>query len=195
MAHLLGAVILGLYEVVYKMALPEGHGGISSESAAPSADYAALPMHADAFDPTMTPPESRASSPPIDDRPRGPYTKPRGPEDIPLSPHKPVHDRLPSSTLLLRVRTPPSPPLSDTSLRNDLSSPEKTDYPPLPVALHANFLTSCIGIATLIMLWVPIVILDLLGWEAFRIPSFSICRGLAVVSWAGALYVGSAFPA
>jgi len=178
------------------MALPEGHGGISSESSGPSAAYTALPMHAppDASESDLTPPASRAATPPIDHRPRGPYSKHRGPDAIALSPTKPVHDRLPSSTPLLRVKTPPSPPPSDDSQRNDVASPEKLDHRALPVALHANFITSCIGFATIVMLWIPIIILDWLGWETFRMPSIDIWGGLGVVSWAGALYVIQSVP-
>ena len=43
-------------------------------------------------------------------------------------------------------------------------------YPP-PFGLYANTLTSSIGIATLLLLWVPIPILHYLGLETFQLPS------------------------
>lgn len=166
------------------MTLPEGHGGVSTDTA-PKVSYTALPLHVETPDPEFTPPQSRSSTPPIDNRRRGPYTKPRGPERIPLS----TPDRIHSSTPLLRPKTPPSPPPSDTSMRIEVNLPEKTDHPPLPTALHANFITSCIGLATIAFLWIPVIILDLLGWESFRRPSVGVWGGLGVVSCTGAFYV------
>lgn len=75
------------------------------------------------------------------------------------------------------------------------------DEPPvLPTALHSNFITSCIGFATLIMLWVPIVVLHYTDIESFRWPGSqggdgaTIWWGLAVVALCGAIYVGIPFP-
>jgi hypothetical protein len=65
----------------------------------------------------------------------------------------------------------------------------------VPAALHANFLTSCIGVATALFLWIPIVLLDWTGIEPFRWPgsrgesTLGIWAGLEVVAWGGALYV------
>ena len=184
-----GAIVLGLYEVVYKMALPEGQGGASTESSNSSISYTALPSINNITDPELTPPQSRSDTPLPDDRPRGPYAKPRGPDFIPLSPSKLSHDRLLSSTPLLRTKTPPSPSPSYSS-----PQPSPSKVPHLPTALHADFLTSCIGLATVVLLWVPILILDLLGWETFRMPSISVCGDLMVISWGGALYVRVQIP-
>ena len=43
-------------------------------------------------------------------------------------------------------------------------------YPP-PFGLYANTLTSSIGIATLLLLWIPIPVLHYLGLETFKLPS------------------------
>lgn len=67
----------------------------------------------------------------------------------------------------------------------------------MPAALHANFLTSCIGVATALFLWIPIVVLDWTGIEPFRWPgsrgesTLGIWAGLEVVAWGGALYVSA----
>lgn len=67
--------------------------------------------------------------------------------------------------------------------------------PVLPTALHSNFITSCIGFATLVMLWFPIVILHWTNVETFRWPgsqgedSSPIWWGLVVVAACGAIYV------
>jgi len=67
--------------------------------------------------------------------------------------------------------------------------------PVLPTALHANFLTSCIGFATLVLLWIPIPLLHWIGWESFRWPGqrggnpWEIWGGLELVAWGGAVYV------
>lgn len=190
--------MLGLYEVVYKMALPEGHGGVKTESRELDG-YTSLPTMA-VTEPTptnLTPPDSRADTPPpaINDPypPAAPLTRPRGAQ-VPL-------DRKTSRTPLLRLKTPPSPPSSfgpssDPPSPADLVPPARdTEAPTLPAALHANFLTSCIGLATLVLLWTPIPLLHLIGWETFRLPgsqggdAATIWAELQVVAWGGAVYV------
>ncbi|RSH93474.1 hypothetical protein EHS25_007830 [Saitozyma podzolica] len=140
-----GAVVLGLYEVVYKMALPEGHGGIP-----------AVPVHAT---------DRRTSSTPLLN----------GSTNRPASP-SPFTDEDPSQ------------------LAHPFPHPHKEPHPHVPAALHANFLTSCIGVATALFLWIPIVVLDWTGIEPFRWPGsrgesmLGIWAGLEVVAWGGALY-------
>jgi drug/metabolite transporter (DMT)-like permease len=41
----------------------------------------------------------------------------------------------------------------------------------LPFGLHPNFLTTCIGVCTLFVLWIPIPILHYYGIEEFALPS------------------------
>ncbi|CED84362.1 Predicted membrane protein [Phaffia rhodozyma] len=41
----------------------------------------------------------------------------------------------------------------------------------LPFALHANLLTSVIGLTTLTVLAIPLYVFDALGWEPFELPS------------------------
>lgn len=55
-------------------------------------------------------------------------------------------------------------------------------YPP-PFGLYANLLTSGIGLTTLLLLWAPIVVLDVLGVETFRWPTdFRVYLGLAGIA-------------
>ncbi|KAG2159841.1 uncharacterized protein EDB93DRAFT_1112213 [Suillus bovinus] len=41
----------------------------------------------------------------------------------------------------------------------------------LPFGLHSNFLTACIGVCTLSVLWVPLIVLHYYGIEKFGLPS------------------------
>lgn len=193
-----GAVILGLYEVVYKMALPEGHGGVKPETRELDG-YTTLPTMA-ILEPTpteLTPPDSRADTPPIAADPYSPLIASDRPS------RAQALDRKTSRTPLLRLKAPPSPPSSFGPATSALASPTDSDPPlrdtfrppTLPAALHANFLTSCIGLATLVLLWVPIPLLHLIGWESFRWPgseggdAMEIWAELQVVAWGGAIYV------
>ncbi|KAK4685997.1 hypothetical protein P7C73_g4138, partial [Tremellales sp. Uapishka_1] len=153
---LFGAIVLGLYEVIYKLALPESQGGVTKTS--PSAgEYRALPIHAS---PPDTPPYTSDIS-------------------IPLSPT--LRPLSPTS------RRADSPPLPTSRLLQPAHPPSQTQLPP---ALHANFLTSSIGLATLLLLWIPIVFLDIQGWERFEWPAGDwrvwCCMGL--VAAGGSLY-------
>lgn len=58
----------------------------------------------------------------------------------------------------------------DDSLAIPVSDKPEMVYPP-PFGLYANTLTSAIGVATLLLLWIPIPILHYLGLEIFRLPS------------------------
>lgn len=57
----------------------------------------------------------------------------------------------------------------------------------LPIALHANLLTSIIGWMTLLIFWLPIPLLNWLGLEAFVWPS-GIWPWMLVICLAGATY-------
>lgn len=244
-----GAVLLGLYEVVYKLALPEGHGGVAAVPADLAVGYTPLPTHrkpstrahqraqAHPLDEDeqikATPTDSRSSSsiPPNSSLVNGYSNLGRGDlsRSIPLRPPSHSHHhhhqkRKASSTPLLSVHqnnlnpipTPPLDPGAQTIVNevehenenhedededdnadedeDDLDyTPRKRDSsitPPLPPALHANFLTSCIGLATVFLLWPPIFILHWTKVEVFRWPeSVSVWAGLEVVAWSGAVYV------
>lgn len=167
--------MLGLYEVIYKLALPEGHGGVSSTPS--DDDYSPLP-------PSDPAPDSSSSSA-FHHRHYRTSTTP----DIPLEPPSPVVEELPlqRNTSISQLIVPKT---ESARQIHDL------EYPiPLPPALHANFLTSCIGIATLLLLWPPIIWLDWMGYEVFKWPGAGggaggkIWLGLEVVAWGGALYV------
>lgn len=182
-----GAIILGLYEVVYKMILPEGQGGVDI----PTTDRASYaPINQDSIDEEHmheTGPIPSGSTTPV-----GPlYPSPRQPtksriDNIPLSPKLTTSqaplDRMVSRTPLLDSR-PTSP------------HPHSVIETSLPPALHANFLTSCIGFATLVLMWPPLIILHWTEWEGFHWPggigvsSGTVWAGLGVVAWAGAFYV------
>ncbi|KAL0250012.1 hypothetical protein I308_103315 [Cryptococcus tetragattii IND107] len=171
---LFGALVLGLYEVIYKLALPEGHGGISSTPS--DDDYSPLP-------PSDPAPDSSSSSA-FHHR----HYRTSSTPDIPLEPSSPVVEESPlqrntSISQLIVPKTESARQIYDL------------EYPiPLPPALHANFLTSCIGIATLLLLWPPIIWLDWMGYEVFKWPGAGggaggkIWLGLEVVAWGGALY-------
>ena len=157
-----GAVLLGLYEVVYKLALPEGQGGVTSDKQPATESYAPLPLHID--------------------------------PDVPLSPQAPRHAHRDSRGPLMPGQAPPSPLPSDEF--DELAPAYSKDFiSSLPPALHSNFLTSCIGITTLLLLWIPIPLLSILGIERFRLPGsqggpiVEMWAELEVVAWGGAVYV------
>lgn len=200
-----GAILLGLYEVVYKMILPEDH--ISADTS--TSPYTPISQSDGIIDETYESspslPEDDGYAPRVNPIPRHPT--PHNPSDIiPLSPTstskalspRAPQDRMVSRTPLVSSR-PPSPPNADDSPSHYHPSPLlSTALPRLPPALHANFLTSCIGFATVLMLWPPIILLHWVGWEVFRWPagegvtSGMVWAGLGVVSWSGAFYVSVA---
>lgn len=63
-------------------------------------------------------------------------------------------------------------------------------FPP-PFGLHPNLLTSAIGLATLILLWIPIPILNATGAETFRLPP----NGITVLAIGGIALSGVVFNA
>ena len=201
--------MLGLYEVVYKLALPDGQGGVTSdESTSPKDDYHSLPLHAEqAEDYELSPPgspESSHSTPPFSPPPLSrSNSQPQGGrskiENIPLSTRSPRRVIQPkhSATPLLQPKSPSSA-ITDSHNHSNGWPNYGLDHAPsakLPPALHANFLTSCIGVATIILLWIPIPILHWLGWEHFRWPgsqgqsATGIWLDLQAVAWGGAIYV------
>ncbi|WVW86787.1 hypothetical protein I302_108841 [Kwoniella bestiolae CBS 10118] len=141
---LFGAIILGLYEVIYKLALPEGHGGVSPF---PS-NYTPLPTHHS-----------------------------DGMDETPLSSgitilHRPIfpHQGTDSTPTPIELTPPLSRTTSNAGLLPSQSHHHVQHQVKLPPALHANFITSCIGIATLLLLWPPILLLDWTGYEKFHWP-------------------------
>lgn len=184
------------------MVLPEGQGGVDTLPSSDRTTYAPLNQNAtdDEYTFAPTPPIS-GSSTPIPPPPTPPfsgahpiYPSPRHPsQSIPLSP------KLSTSTNQPSTKTPT--PLDRSLSRTPLLDPpiHSPIHPPviLPPALHANFLTSCIGLATFVLMWPPLIALHWTGWEVFRWPagegvsSGTVWAGLAVVAWAGAFYVSS----
>ncbi|WWD20202.1 hypothetical protein CI109_104678 [Kwoniella shandongensis] len=173
---LFGALMLGLYEVVYKLALPPAHGGHTTTTS-PSHTYSPLPTH-------HSPPTSPSNnsgfhhrsypSPPI---PLEPPSANSSYFDTQVNVHNGLQ-RTTSSALLLQPKS------------------HGSSHPiTLPPALHANFLTSCIGLTTLLLLWPPIIGLHWLGYETFEWPgsgdtasSWKVWLALEVVAWSGSLY-------
>ncbi|OCF39537.1 hypothetical protein I317_06646 [Kwoniella heveanensis CBS 569] len=199
---LFGAIVLGLYEVVYKLALPEGHGGVSSSPShhgSNSNDYSPLPTHAQHHSLSHSPLSSSfMQANDLDD------------EDASISVHQRPHfPHIPTDGVPTPIEL--TPPLSRTTSNSNAALLPSSNYPSrrhphhhlhhskpiiLPPALHANFLTSCIGVATLLLLWPPVIALDWLGYEDFRWPGtgggaegfWDIWSSLSIVFWAGSLY-------
>ncbi|GHJ85345.1 hypothetical protein NliqN6_1747 [Naganishia liquefaciens] len=143
---LIGAICLGFYEVIYKMSLPEGHGGVSSP-----ADVEVQDLHGSGYEAVEVEDEDDTAA----NRSR---------------PARPLGATRRSSSLLL-VRKDPNHPGSSS----------------LPLALHANFLTSLIGAATLLLFWIPIPFLHLTGLEEFELPHGNFAL-LATICTMGATY-------
>ncbi|ORX37911.1 hypothetical protein BD324DRAFT_623774 [Kockovaella imperatae] len=188
-----GAIFLGLYEVVYKLALPEEPPETASRP--PTAAYSELPVHAtQAAEFDQSPPVSRAGTPPPSrPRPQGRSQTVRS-DDIPLR-VSPTAARFPAGTdAAPKTSRPSSPASSDSSSRNLPSKLIEADSLQLPPALLANFLTSSIGLTTIFFLWMPLPILHWLGWETFHWPgsrgesAMEIWTDLNIVSWGGAIY-------
>ncbi|WRT69557.1 uncharacterized protein IL334_006544 [Kwoniella shivajii] len=171
---LFGAIILGLYEVIYKLALPEGHGGIVSTAAD---DYSPLPTY-----------HSPPSSPPS-----APTQHTSGSSQHENGYHRNQYPHMGTDPSPTPIEL--TPPLSRTT-SNAILLPQRHHHHQyqveLPPALHSNFLTSCIGIATLLLLWPPIIALDWTGYEPFHWPrgdhAFEIWLSLIAVFIGGTLY-------
>lgn len=143
---LIGAICLGFYEVIYKMSLPEGHGGVAS-----SAEVEVQDLAGSGYEAVQTEDED--------------------PNLHPSRPALPVEGTRRSSSLLL--------------VRQESSHHRSSS---LPLALHANFLTSLIGAATLLLFWIPIPLLHWTGLEEFELPYGNFML-LAVICIMGATYV------
>jgi hypothetical protein len=151
---LFGAIVLGFYEVIYKLALPEGHGGVGSEKTDVE-DIASVHQPISNEDTTLLSPTLRRSVS----------------ED--------------SSAVSLNGYPFASP--LDSGTTSDVASGASTK---LPLALHANMLTSMIGVMTLCLFWIPIPILHWLEWEPFALP-WGNWGLLIVVCLTGAIYVSN----
>jgi hypothetical protein len=151
---LVGAAVLGLYEVIYKLSLPEGQGGVvgpekqGERTALPITAYHAIHSSADLHGDREV---STGSSPP-----------------------PPLGHRRSSSLPVLASRV-----LSEVH-----------GHPHLPIGLHANFLTSCIGLATAAVFWLPLPVLNFTALEDFEWPGRNVAY-IAVICLAGATYVGT----
>jgi hypothetical protein len=177
------------------MALPEGHGGVDSTLEAEA--YEVLPQHNDDIDEIPLSTSSTITIHPElpSDASRSPrtllYPALRNPESRPGVP-----SRKTSRSPLLVPTTSPRPSMDTTEPIPQPFRRHSFDEPPvLPTALHSNFITSCIGFATLVMLCVPIPFLHWTDVETFRWPgsqggdASTIWYALVVVAICGAVYV------
>lgn len=72
---------------------------------------------------------------------------------------------------------------------NDLPSDKSEMVYPPPFALYANFLTTCIGLCTFVLLWIPIPFLHISGAEAFHLPPDLTTVGvIAAISLSGVAF-------
>jgi hypothetical protein len=161
---LVGAIVLGFYEVIYKKALPEGQGGMISG-----------PVEGE------------------DNLDGGLYQSVSNDDGgEPQQPVLPTHRRSfsnPSPRSSSDAYPPDAPLDSGTRLNGTFKfAPPPVARPKLPLALHANMLTSMIGVMTLCLFWIPIPLLHWVGWEPFELPwgSWGL---MAIVCATGAIYV------
>ena len=77
---------------------------------------------------------------------------------------------------------------SHADLDDDVNSgPRK--FRPLPLGLYANFISSLMGLVTLLLFWIPIPILHYLGNERFSFPTVSsIYMNIAIIATLGAAF-------
>lgn len=69
------------------------------------------------------------------------------------------------------AQAPPSPHSLSSHLRIASPPPASLTNPTVTTfLLYSNLLTSLIGLATLVLFWIPIPILHYLGWEQFEAP-------------------------
>ncbi|KAL7424916.1 hypothetical protein Q5752_000603 [Cryptotrichosporon argae] len=201
-----GAAMLGLYEVVYKILLPS--------SPAPAARLAEVfALGADrvggASAPLLKPGDGDSDNDGDGDGDhdgrwadetrgdRRAYGGAREPAS-PTAPH--VHVRSPAlplgaSGVPAPTSTPPLPAALSGSAAGAASAstpphpaPALPLPPPLPPALHANFLTSCIGLATALLLWAPVPLLHWTGLERFTVPRGAQWASMAAVCVGGSTY-------
>ncbi len=104
-----------------------------------------------------------------------------------------MYAALPSDPDSELVRLPVDPsyePIMDSEQDLEDASDDKSEmiYPP-PFALYANLLTTCIGLCTFVLLWLPIPILHVFGGEEFHLPSNWITVGvIAAICVSGAVF-------
>jgi len=168
----IGAAGLGLYEVVYKMVLPESEGG-SHRIAGEHATSPIVARHG-------TPPPEESSTEVEDDD-----------DDNRFAMGRAAGSRTPLLAKATPNGTPPTPNSSlprPTLVRS--ASGHHMHVPHLPPAFHSNFLTSAIGVATLVLLWIPFPFLHATGVEDFMWPSGQKRWGfLLLAASMGAIYV------
>lgn len=79
------------------------------------------------------------------------------------------------------------PKLSRTAQSNDEDVDEMAVYPAF--GLHPNFITTCLGITTLLFLWPPIILFHYTGIETFRMPdNVTTWVSVFAVSLCGVVY-------
>ncbi|WWC73570.1 uncharacterized protein I206_107542 [Kwoniella pini CBS 10737] len=159
---LFGAIILGLYEVIYKLALPEGQGGVISSST----EYSPLPTHSisTSTEETELEDENHLNQSSISHRSNHQY---RGTDSTPT----PIELTPPLSRTTSNAGLLPSSSGHLNLNQNHSNEIENGSIVNLPPALHANFITSCIGLATFLLLWPPIIFLNWSGYEEFVWPN------------------------
>lgn len=163
-----GAALLGLYEVVYKMVLPESQGGVHRETVNPGVPY--VPIDND-----------------IDDEDQDIALNGR-----PAESHTPLLAKAlsrPASPTLTGASGSTAQRIINTSIPSTPAHRDEDHVPKLPTAFHSNFLTSLIGLATLVFLWPPFPLLHWTGIEVFEVPKGGLGWGLLVViAIGGAIY-------
>lgn len=177
-----GAAALGLYEVVYKMVLPESEGG-SHRKPGDHASSPILARVASALPRVATPPpEESATDAEDDDDDDDRIALGRA-----AGAHTPLLAKSPSAVDIAHAQHRASGSRSSSSISRIV---HPHHVPQLPTAFHSNFLTSCLGVATFVLLWVPFPLLHLTGIEEFVWPSSPKLGGaLVVVASMGAIYV------
>lgn len=106
-----------------------------------------------------------------------------------------MYAALPSDPDSELVRLPVDPsyePIMDSEQDLEDASDDKSDsdmiYPP-PFGLYANLLTTCIGLCTFVLLWLPIPILHAFGGEKFHLPPNCTTAGaIAAICVSGAVF-------
>lgn len=177
-----GGAALGLYEVVYKMVLPESQGGSQRSG------------HTETHDPESSGSDDEedeivlGSSRPVATTPLLSGSKPPSPNGS-LSDIVPISSRANSPRTSLNGVRPPSY-ATHTPLHTPLRAREAHHHvPSLPSGLHSNFLVSAIGLATFVLLWFPLPLLHVTGVEKFELPDSAYLWGIvAVVAVCGAIY-------
>lgn len=175
-----GGAALGLYEVVYKMVLPESEGGTNRSGQTETHD--AESSGSDEEDNEIV----LSSSRPMATTPLLSGSKPPS-ENGSLSDVQPISSRVNSPRTSLNG---PRPHSYSTHAHTPLRPREVHHHvPSLPSGLHSNFLVSAIGLATFVLLWFPLPLLHMTGMEIFELPTTAKLWGIvAVVALCGSIY-------